>query len=680
MAGAEMECSTCGTINDKQALFCKNCRLMLGASTPSNGQQRVLPVILSKDAEDTIAATEELSTLQNTQQTKSVILPKDAGGATGVPAPSNSPEGMASLSRRPGGAGPGGTQPGNNAPEPPPIAPTSPISPFFVTIRHRLTGLWSNHRSRENTIIVIISVVVVMMTMNIYPPMPGKKTQPTPESTSTLPPLPEGLGVVRLPDGQYIGVNDGSFPAFDVYSNHADDAAKAEAAQALKNNDPQTAITALKKGLGQDASDAEAQIYLANIRAIVFGNYITLVVAVDFVQPFPDTASQRTLRGAYTLQNEFNSEKHAVRLRLLIANTASKPGYVESVAQQIVRIAKKAPVVGVLGWLTSHSSLNALPILAAAQIPMVSPSASSDELTNSSPYFFRVVPPNNQQAQVAADFAREQLNAKNAVVFFDAHDTDSSTIANDFEADFTNKKGTILSENYAYNGTSAVGFQFSTNETDQQKFSQLIQQAIKQYSKVDIFYFAGVTSHDAALFQDGLSSIAKDDASLSVIGGNGSYVAEHTSYNRWYFAAYAYPDEWHIVTNDHVSTPFFNEYAANFDPRNIHHGDYNFDRPNADAILAYDAATALIKAAQMASPLNTPQDVARITPQNIAAMLPRVTFQGLSGYIAFNADGNPQNKAIVVLYVADAGYIKMKCIGSGTFYPGVDQSQNACHA
>ncbi len=87
-----------------------------------------------------------------------------------------------------------------------------------------------------------------------------------------------------------------------------------------------------------------------------------------------------------------------------------------------------------------------------------------------------------------------------------------------------------------------------------------------------------------------------------------------------------------------------------------------------------------MKAVQMASPLNTPQDVARIVPQAIAVKLPDVTFQGVSGYIAFNTDGNPQNKAILVLDVSQSGHFEMKCIGSGVFYPGVDPSQNACHA
>ncbi len=111
---------------------------------------------------------------------------------------------------------------------------------------------------------------------------------------------------------------------------------------------------------------------------------------------------------------------------------------------KLCSIAKQEHVVGVLGWPTSRSSQNALPILAAAQIPIVSPSASSDDLTGISPYFFRVVPPNKLQAQTSADFVKQRLKKQNVVVFFDASDAYSTNIVRDFEADFTREGGTVL--------------------------------------------------------------------------------------------------------------------------------------------------------------------------------------------------------------------------------------------
>jgi hypothetical protein len=42
------------------------------------------------------------------------------------------------------------------------------------------------------------------------------------------------------------------------------------------------------------------------------------------------------------------------------------------------------------------------------------------------------------------------------------------------------------------------------------------------------------------------------------------------------------------------------------------------------------------------------------------------SLQGVSGQISFGSDGNPINKAVVVLYV-DAGHIKMDATVQGQF-------------
>ncbi len=41
--------------------------------------------------------------------------------------------------------------------------------------------------------------------------------------------------------------------------------------------------------------------------------------------------------------------------------------------------------------------------------------------------------------------------------------------------------------------------------------------------------------------------------------------------------------------------------------------------------------------------------------------------QGVSGQISFGSDGNPTNKALVVLYVDPAGHIKMEPVHLGQF-------------
>src|SRR5436305_5149377 len=222
--------------------------------------------------------------------------------------------------------------------------------------------------------------------------------------------LPDGLGVSQIPNSkQYIGVNDGSFSPFDITQDDqgkakTDQANKQKAADALRSGDRQKAINALADAINYNTSDAEAKIYQSNLSVTSGGqDYITLVAAVDFTPVI--SSSQSALQGVYTAQKEFN-DNSKVKLRLLIANSAGDEKYAEKIAEQIVHIAKKKPILGVVGWQFSSHCLNAAPILAAAGIPLVAQSASTDALTGyARPYFFRVMPPNKAQAQVMAKFA-----------------------------------------------------------------------------------------------------------------------------------------------------------------------------------------------------------------------------------------------------------------------------------
>jgi ABC-type branched-subunit amino acid transport system substrate-binding protein len=545
-------------------------------------------------------------------------------------------------------------------------------------MQNMIQNIYNRHKKKvvvSVTIIYFFIMFFLLGGMSIFRDLVHVNSPVPLAATATsvpLPALPNGLGDIPFPNGQYVGINDGSFPAFDVYPGRVGSAAKANAAQALKKGDDQTAMATLDSGILQDPTDEEARIYRENINAVEFGNFITLVVPLDFVKA-PDTVSQRTLRGVYIAQYEFNHGNHGVKLRILIANTGNNLDYVAPVTRQIVQIAKQEHIIAVMGWPTSRSTLNAMPILAIAKIPVVSQSASSDDLTNNSPYFFRIIGPNVRQAQAAAAFVHQGLNAKNAVVFFDPLDTYSSTIAKDFEGDFTDDGGVILAgSDHAYTkGGNAVGFYFTTSQTTKEAFSQLIQQALRQHPDVDVFYYAGVTAHDAILFQDALPP--KTSSTVPTVAGDGAYTAEPNSYGRWYFAAYAYPDAWPVIIKDHMSTPlFFTDYETTFDPTGKHTGDYNFGRANSDALLAYDATDALMQAVIQIG-------TGSITPQAVTANLPRVAFQGVSGYISFGLDGNPPNKPVLILAVDKDGHLQMNCVALGVFSPNVDQSQLNCH-
>ena len=146
------------------------------------------------------------------------------------------------------------------------------------------------------------------------------------------------------------------------------------------------------------------------------------------------------LQGAYVAQKEYNDgvKLSGGRLiRLLIANAGSNSDYVTEVAQQIVQAAQQdATIIGVMGWPCSAYAQNAIPVLAAAHIPMVSSTASADSLSGISPYFFRVAPPNKSQAIAGAKYAEQQLHASHVALFVDPKNPYSSSLADDFKQQF----------------------------------------------------------------------------------------------------------------------------------------------------------------------------------------------------------------------------------------------------
>jgi ABC-type branched-subunit amino acid transport system substrate-binding protein len=124
------------------------------------------------------------------------------------------------------------------------------------------------------------------------------------------------------------------------------------------------------------------------------------------------------------------------------------------------------------------------------------------------------------------------------------------------------------------------------------------------------------------------------------------------------FTAFAYPDEWDVQGLGSQKPAFFSEYANDFDPNHKHTtgSPYGFTRPDADAMLSYDATTAMLNAVATAAKAST-----NVTMSNVeTALLQHTAFQGVSGWITFDHNGDPVNKALVVLTVDSQGHIQMQ--------------------
>jgi ABC-type branched-subunit amino acid transport system substrate-binding protein len=117
---------------------------------------------------------------------------------------------------------------------------------------------------------------------------------------------------------------------------------------------------------------------------------------------------------------------------------------------------------------------------------------------------------------------------------------------------------------------------------------------------------------------------------------------------RLIFTAFGHPDEWNFLNVAKSQQPaFFTDWARTYQSSSIK--TENAPDPGNDAILTNDAIGIIIKAATLVRGSITGQAIrdALALPGN--GKIP--AYQGISGQIQFDNQGNPVDKAIVVLRV-----------------------------
>ena len=427
-----------------------------------------------------------------------------------------------------------------------------------------------------------------------------------------------------------------------------------------------------------NAQQAEQDIYKQNPPLTL--PHITLIVSTMLTGTNEASLSggASILQGADIAQQEYNrivdtTNKHLgahqlplLPLRLLIANAGSNEGYAALIARQIEQLVQQDPsIIGVMGWpFSTGNARDALQILEKEHIPSVSPSLSSDLFTAISPYFFRVIPPDEYQAGVGASFLEKQ-GVTHVVVCVDYHNDYSSSLAHSFIAAFSSKSGnTITIESYPRGALSQAVDPAGMNA------SMLGRQIMKDLAgnpiKTEAVYFAGYAD-DLAPLKGYLSS--GQDAQVVVMGGDGldeyidPNIAYYANYNDIYFTDFSAPQIWESYPKQPC---LLADYQATFDPNHVSH-TLGFTFAENDAILAYDATTAFL-VAYMHLP-----DRLRSNPNldAIKNQLTQTSFLGASGQITLGSTGDPVDKVVYLKHIennTDPPVLLSPSPASGTLY------------
>lgn len=460
----------------------------------------------------------------------------------------------------------------------------------------------------------------------------------------------------------HAGLSDGRY-AFDTYSGHSSSAeldAKEKAAQALLNHDLKTALRDYQTAVTDDPTDAEARIYLADLQIeMQHDPFITIVLGLP-LDDDPDhlAVTRPALQAAYEFQNRVNTQNGTnlpgnLKLRILVANSGAKDNTILTLASFIakrVQLGNPEHILAVVGWPTGEETRQAVSILTAVKIPLISQLASNTFLDNISPYFFRVNPNDTIQGTEAGTYAYSVLQARKVLVLRDASNASSQALADAFTASFERLGGNVVDNSADY-------FQEHVTTVD------TYQQAAAYDSvrnRVDLIYQPGFDD-DAIRLAHAVSleaNLFPYLATMRILGSAnvdtglllGQGVGPDTQ-----LAQQNPQDLRHLVFTSYANSATWSSTPPTFltDWQTLY-GTSSASNPQAPvpteaAIMTDDAFGVIVYATQW---VNGP-----LTGENLRGALVSIgrnttaAFQGVSGSISFGNDGNPLNKPVILLAV-----------------------------
>jgi branched-chain amino acid transport system substrate-binding protein len=294
------------------------------------------------------------------------------------------------------------------------------------------------------------------------------------------------------------------------------------------------------------------------------------------------------------------------RVRIELADDQGKTD--EAVAA-VRRLIDEKTVAAILGADSSTHSIAMAAIAQARGVPMITPSSTHPQVTETGDYIFRVCFIDPFQGAVMARFAREDLKAKKVSILRDVKNEYSVGLADFFKEKFVSLGGQVVSvQAYAESGTDAKG-----------------QLAAIRAAKPDLIYLPGYYTDAGMIVRQaramGIQAAFAggdgwDAEKLFEIGGEaleGSYFTNHYS-----------PEG-----NDPVLRAFVETYRKKYNAV-----------PDSGVALSFDAATLLFDAMGRAA-----------QPRGAAlrdAIAATKNFPGVTGSITLDARRNAQKPAVIL--------------------------------
>jgi branched-chain amino acid transport system substrate-binding protein len=297
------------------------------------------------------------------------------------------------------------------------------------------------------------------------------------------------------------------------------------------------------------------------------------------------------------------------QLALRIMDDSARPDVAIRIARGLV---DDPSVVAVIGHLTSGTSLAAGRVYGEARRPvvMISPSASSPDLSGVNPYVFRICPTDLSHGAQLARFARQTLGARRIGVIY-VDDDYGRGLRLSFAAEFRRLGGEIIEEDPALSSTPSLEPYLAR---------------LRQRGGVDALMLA--TERDGA--ELALRDMGRIGVRWAALGGDALAGVEGAG---------------SLAEGVHLSTAYLVDRPGVRNERFVeaYGRAYLGERPDHRGAGAYDIVQLL---ASVFADVGTDRRAVRDRVARIGLEAP--AFEGVTGTIAFDARGDVPAKSVVI--------------------------------
>jgi branched-chain amino acid transport system substrate-binding protein len=211
---------------------------------------------------------------------------------------------------------------------------------------------------------------------------------------------------------------------------------KQQGIAAYEQQDYAQAAEYFKQSLAQDPNDPETLIYFNNAQVAAL-QPLKIAVVVPIGSNLD--VAQEMLRGVAQSQTEFNQQ--GGKLQVQIINDENNSELAKQIAQTLV---KNTEILAVIGSNASNASLAAAPIYQRGKMVMITPTSTSEQLSNYGNYIFRAAPTTDEMANTLAEYVVKTAKRENVAICYDSQAVDNVTFKDAFIPALVAKGGTHI--------------------------------------------------------------------------------------------------------------------------------------------------------------------------------------------------------------------------------------------